>query len=69
MAKMSGEEVRRAIMDPCLTDQDVWEVLEQYKPPYSSNPFTKENKEISLLLVEKRPQLMERMCQEFIEVH
>lgn len=62
---MNGEEVRHAIMDPCLSDEQVYKVLmEEYELPALSSPFTpeeieilcKENEEISLLTNEIRPQ-------------
>lgn len=75
---MNDEETRRAIIDPCLSDEEVYTILmTDYEPPPLSNPFTseeieiycKENEETSLLMKEKRPQLMERIRQEAIEAH
>ena len=77
---MNNEETRRALMDPCISDEEVYHILmaeAEYEPSGLSVPFTadeierycKENEEISNLTRERRPNVWKRIEQEVLEAH
>ena len=74
---MNSEETRRALMNPCISDEEVYHILMAYEPFRLSVPFTaeeierycKENEEISNLTRERRPNVWKRIEQEVREAH